>query len=71
MHLLAANLSKDGLSEYFKLGWSDRKTAESPETVQRGVEQLLYEEAMSRLHPTTACRAVPVCDACSMVRKEA
>lgn len=71
MRLLAAGLSDHGGGEYFSLRSSDRSTIGAPETTQRAVEELLYEESLSHLHPTTATRAVTVCDTCAMVRRQA
>lgn len=68
MRLLAANISDEGRGEYFRLRSSDRAKAGVPEAAQRAVEELVYEEALSHLHPTTIGRPVAVCDACAMVR---
>lgn len=68
MRLLAAGLSDRGGEQYVSLRSSDRSTAGAPEVTQRAVEELLYEESLSHLHPTTATRAVTVCDTCAMVR---
>lgn len=69
MRLLAANISDEGRGEYFSLSSKDRARAGVPEAAQRAVEELVYEEALSRLHPTTIGRPVAVCDTCAMVRK--
>ena len=68
MRLVAANISDEGRREYFSLGSSGRARAGVPEAAQRAVEELVYEEALSHLHPTTIGRPVPVCDTCAMVR---
>lgn len=70
MHLLASCLNDEGRAEYSRLRSADRRRTGSPEAVQRAVEELMYEEALSHLHPTTICRPVPVCDSCAMVRDE-
>lgn len=38
-----------------------------PEATRRAVEELLYEEELTHLHPTTIFRPVSVCDSCAMV----
>lgn len=68
MRLLAANLSDRGGGHYFSLGSSDRATAGAPEAAERAIEELVYEKALSHLHPTTASRSVTVCDTCAAVR---
>ncbi|CAM9617364.1 unnamed protein product, partial [Laminaria digitata] len=67
MRLLAVNISDEGRGEYFSLSSKDRARAGVPEAAQRAVEELVYEEALSRLHPTTIGRPVAVCDTCAMV----
>lgn len=67
MRLLAASLSDRGGGQYFCMGSSDRATAGPPEAAQRAIEELLYEKALSHLHPTTASRSVAACETCAMV----
>ena len=67
MRLLATSLSDRGGRQYFCLGSSDRATAGVPEAAQRAIEELIYEKALSHLHPTTASRSVAVCETCAMV----
>lgn len=69
MRHLAVGLSDEGQGTYFSLRSSDRKKAGAPEDAQRAVTELMYEEALSRLHPTTINRTVTVCDACAKVRR--
>lgn len=68
MRLLAASLSNRGGGQFFSLGSSNRATAGVPEAAQRAMEELVYERALSHLHPTTASRLVTVCETCAMVR---
>lgn len=68
MRVLASCVNEDGRGEYSRLNSAERRRVGAPEVTQRATEELMYEQALSHLYPTTICRSVTVCDNCAMVR---